>query len=76
MRQIKSTMEVKTYSEDEAQAYIDALKDKSENRGYEVTGYSITKKEKKSKGEVIAEGFLVKATLVYSGFWDDLELEG
>ena len=30
-------------------------------------------KEKKSKGEIIDDGYLVKVAKVYGGFWDGLE---
>jgi len=73
MKMLKETIEVKAYDEDSAQAFIQATKENGKEKGYEVSGYSITKKEKKSKGEVIAEGFLCKVTLTYSNFWDDLE---
>ena len=70
---LKETIEAKAYDEDSAQAFVYTMKEQGKEKGYEVTGYSITRKEKKSKGEVIAEGFLCKVTLTYNGFWDDLE---
>ena len=41
--------------------------------GYILNAFSYTKKEKKSKGEVIDDGYLVKVAKVYGGFWDGLD---
>jgi hypothetical protein len=49
------------------------FKNEAHSEGYVLSAFSYTKKEKKSKGEIIDEGYLVKVTKVYGGFWDGLE---
>ena len=61
---------VETYrvgSEAEAEAFIRQLKEDPEGEGYELKGYKRTKKEKKAKGEIIDEWYIVEATKV----WDN-----
>lgn len=50
-------------TEEEAKALIEETKAKAND--YELTKYSTDKKEKKSKGEVIATWYVVKLTKVY-----------
>lgn len=58
-------------SEAEAEALIAEAKEDGE---YELTKYNSEKKVKKSKGEIIDEGILVKLTKkYYSNFWETEE---
>lgn len=48
------------------------FKQEAKKSGYILTSFSYTKKEKKSKGDIIDEGYLVKVVKTYGGFWDGL----
>lgn len=65
--------EVKSYrfdTEEEAENFIIEEKENALNEGYTLNSYTTTHKEKKSKGEVIDEAFLVKIKRIYNNFWD------
>ena len=49
------------------------FKEQARKEGYTLNSFAYTKKEKKSKGEVIDDGYLVKVVKVYGGFWDGLD---
>lgn len=57
---MKQTDEIMVGTEDEAKALIESFKKKAAEEGYEITNYSSTLKEKKSKGEVIDSYYIVK----------------
>lgn len=73
MRILKEIIEYRVESEEEAKELNSILKDKSNKEGAILTSFSYTKKEKKQKGEIIDDGYLVKATKLYGGFWDGLD---
>lgn len=55
-----------------AKNMIEKYRAEAEDKGYVVKKASYERKIKKSKGEVIAEAFLVTVTLVYADFWEGL----
>jgi hypothetical protein len=57
---MKQTDEIKVATEGEAKALIESFKDKAAEEGFEITSYTSTLKEKKSKGEVIDSFYIVK----------------
>lgn len=57
---MKQTDEIKVGTEQEAKALIESFKEKSKTEGYEITSYTSTLKEKKSKGEVVDSYYIVK----------------
>lgn len=57
---MKQTDEIRVDTEEQAKALIESFKEKSRTEGYEITNYSSTLKEKKSKGEVIDSFYIVK----------------
>lgn len=70
MKMLLSTTDVyRVDSEEEAKALIEEIKEEANENDYIVDSYSSTRKEKKKKGEVIAEGYQVKITRKYSDFW-------
>ena len=73
MRLLKVTEEYRAESEQEVREMNEQFKEKARIEGYVLSAFSYTKKEKKSKGEVIDDGYLVKVAKVYGGFWDGLE---
>lgn len=60
MEFMKQTDEIKVGTEDEAKALIEKFKRDAKEEGYEIASYSATKKEKKSKGEIIDSFVIVK----------------
>lgn len=73
MRLLKVTEEYRAESEHEVKEMNEQFKEKAKAEGYILNAFSYTKKEKKAKGEVIDDGYLVKVAKVYGGFWDGLE---
>lgn len=57
-------------TEEEATRFIEECKEAANEGGYTLKSYGTTFKEKKAKGEVIDEGYLVKITKDYDSFWD------
>lgn len=50
----------------EAEQFVEDEKKDLNHEGYEVKSYKIVKKEKKSKGEVISEHYLIEVTKVWN----------
>ena len=73
MRLLKVTEEYRAESEQEVKEMNEQFKTEAKSEGYILKAFSYTKKEKKSKGEIIDDGYLVKGAKVYGGFWDGLE---
>lgn len=57
---MKRTEEIRVGTEEEAMALIEQAKENGKIEGYELVSYTSTKKEKKQRGQVIDEYFLVK----------------
>lgn len=72
MRLLKVTAEYRAESEEEAKQMNEDFKSEAKEKGYVLNSFAYTKKEKKSKGEIIDDGYLVKVVKVYGGFWDGL----
>ena len=73
MRLLKVTAEYRAESEEEAKQMNEDFKSEAKEKGYVLNSFAYTKKEKKSKGEIIDDGYLVKVVKVYGGFWDGLD---
>lgn len=72
MKILKVTSEYRAETEEEAKQMNEDFKEEAKKSGYILTSFSYTKKEKKSKGDIIDEGYLVKVVKTYGGFWDGL----
>ena len=70
MRLLKVTAEYRVESEEEAKQMNEDFKKEAKEQGYVLNSFAYTRKEKKSKGEIIDEGYLIKVVKVYGGFWD------
>lgn len=70
MRLLKVTAEYRVESEEEAKQMNEDFKKEAREQGYTLNSFAYTRKEKKSKGEIIDDGYLVKVVKVYGGFWD------
>ncbi len=73
MRLLKQTEEYLTESEQEAIGLIESYRRDAQDKGYVLGANGYTYKTKKSKGEIIAEAWVVKVTKILGGVWDDLE---
>ena len=73
MRILKVTAEYRAESEEEAKQMNEDFKEQARKEGYILNSFAYTKKEKKSKGDIIGEAYLVTITLTHASFWD---LEG
>ena len=73
MRLLKVVEEYRAESEQEVKEMNEQFKTEAKSEGYILNAFSYTKKEKKKRGEIIDDGYLVKVAKVYGGFWDGLE---
>ena len=73
MKLLTITTEKRAYSEEEAKEYIDTFRTDAIKEGYIVKSAGWTHKEKKKKGEVISEAWVVKCVAVYDNIWDEGE---
>jgi len=55
---------------EEVRAFNEELKADAVENGYVLKSYSYTLKEKKLKGEVVDQAYVVKVVKEYAGFWD------
>lgn len=70
MRELKETKEYRADTESEAKSIMEKVRDNAKAEGYTVGAAGYTFKQRKAKGEVIDEAYVVKITKVYGGVWD------
>lgn len=70
MRILKVTEEYRVDSEIEAKEAMEEFRAAAAANGYSVGSCGYTYKEKKAKGEVIDEAWIVKVVKVYGGIWE------
>lgn len=70
MRVLKVTEEYRVDSEIEAKEAMEEFRSAAASNGYSVGSCGYTYKEKKAKGEVIDEAWVVKVVKVYGGVWE------
>lgn len=56
MKKLKTTIEVRCYSEEEAKDFLEDFRQGARQEGYTVGANGYTYKTKKSKGEIVSEG--------------------
>lgn len=71
MRQLKVTEEFRAESEEEAKAAVEKYQKEGLEKGFSIIKWSADYKTKKSKGEIIDSGYLLKITRQLSDFWDE-----
>lgn len=69
MRLLKKTEEYATESEMEAKEVIEKFRKEATDEGYLLGACGFTHKEKKAKGEIIDETWIVKAIKIYGPIW-------
>ena len=72
MRKLKVTEDFKACSEEEAIQALEALRTNQNKEGYGLGANGYKYKEKKAKGEVIGQAWIVSATKIYGDVWEDL----
>lgn len=72
MRRLKITEEFRTETEEEAKAVVEKYQKEGAEKGFSVIKWSADYKVKKSKGEVIDSGYLLKITTQFSDFWAEV----
>ena len=70
MRLIKRTEEYVANSEEEAIAVLEKFRADAEKEGYMLGANGYTYKNKKAKGEIIDEVWVVKVTKILGGVWE------
>lgn len=70
-RTLKITEEIRVDSESEAKDVMEQYRQDARNNGYTLSATGYTYKCKKSKGEIIDEGYIVKTTKVLSEMWGE-----
>ena len=70
MRLLKVTEEYRADSEQEAREVIENFRKESLEKGYVLGACGFTYKDKKSKGEIIDEAWVVKVVKIYGKVWE------
>ena len=70
MRLLKVTEEYRADSEQEAREAIENFRKESLEKGYVLGACGFTYKDKKSRGEIISEAWVVKVVKIYGKVWE------
>ena len=70
MRLLKVTEEYCADSEQEAREVIENFRKESLEKGYVLGACGFTYKDKKSRGEIISEAWIVKVVKIYGKVWE------
>ena len=70
MRLLKVTEEYCADSEQEAREAIENFRKESLEKGYVLGACGFTYKDKKSKGEIISEAWVLKVIKIYGKVWE------
>lgn len=70
MRLLKQTDEYRAESEIEAKEMMEKFRNEAKDTGYSVGACGYTYKNKKSKGEIIDEAWIVKVVKTYGTIWE------
>lgn len=70
MRLLKKTEEYRVDSEIEAKEAMERFRNEASSNGYIVGSCGYTYKEKKAKGEIIDEAWIVRCVKNYGSVWD------
>ena len=70
MRNLEHSVKIRTESENEAKDTIQQLKQEAAEKGFYVKKAGYEYKNKKLKGEIIDEAYVVSATIIHSALWE------
>lgn len=71
MKLLKTTIEARAYSEEEAKEYLEQFRQDANAKGYLVGANGYTYKAKKSKGEIVDEAWICKCVKIHDEIWDE-----
>lgn len=69
MRTLKATEEYRAESELEAKDAMERFREEAREKGYSIGKCGYTYKNKKSKGEIIDEAWIVSVTKIFGDIW-------
>lgn len=69
MRTLKSTEEYRVNSEFEAKEAMEKFREEAKSKGYNIGKCGYVYKNKKSKGDIIDEAWIVSVTKIFSDVW-------
>lgn len=69
---LEETLKFRMLDEAAAKSIIEEYRQKSGEKGYVIKKAGYERKTKKSKGEIIAEIFVVTITMTYGDMWEDI----
>lgn len=69
---LETTSKIRVNTEEDAQIMIEKFRSEAAQKHYIIKKASYERKEKKAKGEVIAEVFVVSITQVFNELWEDI----
>ena len=69
MIRLETVEKYRVETEDEAKAVMEQFREDAKSKGYLVKKSGYEKKEKKAKGEIVDQGYLVSVTKVFDTFW-------
>ena len=67
---LKETCEYRVDTEEQAKEAMEILRDSAAAKGYTIRSCGYTKKEKKAKGEIVDECYVIKCVKIYGGIWE------
>lgn len=70
MRKIKATEEYRVDTEEEAKQTMEEFRKNAFKEGYTLNSCGYVYKEKKAKGEIIDECYVVKVVKIFGGIWE------
>lgn len=69
---LETTSKYRADSEIQAKDMIESFRADAEKSGYTIKKAGYEYKNKKAKGEIVAEAWVVTITQVFGGLWEDL----
>lgn len=69
MIRLETVEKYRVETEEEAKAVMEQFREDARSKGYLVKKSGYEKKEKKAKGEIVDQGYLVSVTKVFDTFW-------
>lgn len=69
MIRLETVEKYRVETEEEAKAAMEQFREDARSKGYLVKKSGYEKKEKKAKGEIVDQGYLVSVTKVFDTFW-------
>ena len=70
MIRLETVEKYRVNTEEEAKTAMEYFREEAKKNGYLIKKSGYEKKEKKAKGEIVDQGYLVSVTKVFDTFWD------